>query len=246
MKLSTYSLKGIKKDSVNLPKQFEQDLNLDLLAQAIRVYNDRLHPRRGKTKTRGEVNASTRKIYRQKGTGYARHGANSAPIFVGGGIAQGPRGIKRELILPTKMRRKALQVALSLKAKESALIVVDGITNAKKTNEISELIKKISAKEENVKSESRITIALSEKNRNVTRIVRNLKNVSVLPFKNLNALTIFLGGVLIVDKDAFDEISSKPAKVIKKVEQSKDQDKPKSEKKSVVKKIAKKGKTTKK
>ena len=225
---------------------FEQDLNLNLLAQAVRIYNDRLHPGRGKTKTRGEVSASTRKIYRQKGTGHARHGANSAPIFVGGGIAQGPRGIKRELVLPEKMRRKALQVALSLKAKESTLIVVDGITNAKKTKEISELLKKISVKEEAVNSKTKVTIALSEKNKNITRVVRNLNNVTVLPFKNLNAHTVFLSGVVIVDKDAFAEVSSKPTEFSKKVEKSKVQSKTVLKKKTEMKMKTKKGKVTKK
>ena len=107
-------------------------INKILLTQAIRVYTARRHPGLSKVKTRGEVIASTRKIYRQKGTGQARHGAISAPIFVGGGVAHGPKGVKRQLSLPKKMRRKALSIALSVKAKEGNLLVVEGISKLKK------------------------------------------------------------------------------------------------------------------
>ena len=79
-------------ESITLPKEiFDAKINNPLMAQAVRVYL--ANQRRGtlKTKSRGEVAISTRKIYRQKGTGRARHGAASAPIFVGGGIAFGPK-----------------------------------------------------------------------------------------------------------------------------------------------------------
>jgi len=89
-----------------------------LLSQYVYVYLNNLKKGRHKTKTRGEVAGSTRKIYRQKGTGRARHGDIKAPIFVGGGVAFGPTGQYRRLKLTKKMRRKALFYALSLKLKE--------------------------------------------------------------------------------------------------------------------------------
>src|SRR3989344_3759198 len=133
VKLDVYSAKGIKKGYANLPERFVEKENLPLLAQAIRVYEARLHPGLAKVKTRGEVIASTRKIYRQKGTGGARHGAKSAPIFVGGGVTHGPKGLKRILTLPAKMRKKALGTALSLKAKEEKVFVIDGVSGFKKS-----------------------------------------------------------------------------------------------------------------
>src|SRR3990170_7427665 len=128
IKLTIYSAKGTRKGSTNLPKSFIEKENLALLSQAVRVYEDRKHPGLSKVKTRGEVTASTRKIYRQKGTGGARHGAISAPIFVGGGIAHGPKGVKRILSLPKKMRKKALISSLNWKLKDSELFVIDGFT----------------------------------------------------------------------------------------------------------------------
>ena len=90
LKTKTYSLKGTKLKETSLPKEFGQKENLPLLAQAVRVYEERSHIGFAKTKTRAEVNRTTKKVYKQKGTGGARHGARSAPIYVGGGTAHGP------------------------------------------------------------------------------------------------------------------------------------------------------------
>src|SRR5438105_8149878 len=78
-----------------------------------------------KTKTRGEINRTTKKVYRQKGTGSARHGARSAPQYVGGGKAMAPVVRSHEFDLPKKVRSAALRHALSAKAKDSKLIVLD-------------------------------------------------------------------------------------------------------------------------
>src|SRR3989344_1873864 len=100
-----------------LPKEiFGQEVNTKLLAQAMRVYMTNLKKFTASTKTRGEVRGSTAKIYRQKGTGRARHGAITAPIFVGGGIVFGPKPRKVVLDLPKKMKKAALLAALSDKA----------------------------------------------------------------------------------------------------------------------------------
>lgn len=199
-KVNTYSIKGIKKQEVSLPKGFVEKENLALLAQAIRVYESRTHFGLSRTKTRGEVTASTRKIYRQKGTGRARHGALSAPIFVGGGKAHGPTGSKRELSFPKKMRRKALKIALGLKAKNDDLVVVDGISTLKKTKETQALVDKIL---KNKKKKGRITFVLSEKGMPAFRAIRNLADVRTVPFKNLNAHHVFYGGLILLDKEVF-------------------------------------------
>src|SRR5207248_616028 len=93
---------------VSLPKEiFAETVNKKLLAQAVRVYLANKRQGNASTKTRGEVEGSTRKIYRQKGTGNARHGSIRAPIFVKGGIVHGPRPRDFSLGLSKKMRRKA-------------------------------------------------------------------------------------------------------------------------------------------
>jgi len=197
-KVNTYSAKGIKKQDTTLPKGFVEKENPTLLAQAIRVYESRSHFGLSKTKTRGEVTASTRKIYRQKGTGRARHGALSAPIFVGGGKAHGPTGAKRELSLPKKMRRKVLKITLGLKVKNDDLVVVDGLSALKKTKEAQVLVDKILKSK---KKKGRITFILSEKGTSTVRAIRNLANVKTVPFKNLNAYHVFYGGLILLDKD---------------------------------------------
>jgi large subunit ribosomal protein L4 len=99
LKVDLYSFEGKKKENATLPKEYDVKPNLILLSQAIHVFESREHLGLARTKTRSEVAISTKKIYRQKGTGGARHGAKSAPIFVGGGTAHGPKGVKRILRL---------------------------------------------------------------------------------------------------------------------------------------------------
>lgn len=203
-KANIYSAKGIKRPAITLPKNFSEKENKILLAQAIRVYESRLHPGLSKTKRRGEVIASTRKIWRQKGTGRARHGARSAPIFVGGGKAHGPTGLKRQLVLPKKMRQKALNIALSMKANNGQVIVVDNISSLKKTKETQSLVDKIISKEKKVEKGQNFTFVLADGNLQARLALRNIKGVKAVAYKNLNAYQIFTGGVLIFDKDIFD------------------------------------------
>src|SRR5258706_10458898 len=142
LKVNSYSSKGTKlTTTVTLPKEWEAKMNRALLAQAIRVYIDRLHIGEAYTKGRGEINRTTKKWYKQKGTGGARHGARSAPIFVGGGVAHGPKGISRTLTLPTAMKRKATAIAMTQAVKDARVIA--GELNFAKTNETQKLIDKV-------------------------------------------------------------------------------------------------------
>ena len=197
-KIDVFSAKGVKKEAISLPKDFIENENPALLAQAIRVYEGRLHRGLSKVKTRGEVVASKRKIYRQKGTGRARHGALSAPIFVGGGKAHGPKGIKRKLELPKKMRRKAVGVALGAKVKDGNLIIIEGLSSLKKTKEAQKLVDKVLA---NKKKGGKISFVLSEKSLSAVRAIRNIPNAQAIYFHNLNAHQVFYGGALVLDKE---------------------------------------------
>jgi len=204
LKIDTYSPKGTKLTPTTLPKEYEAKENLPLLAQALRVYEDRGHFGLAKAKTRAEVNRTTKKWYRQKGTGGARHGAKSAQIFVGGGVAHGPRPVKRELTLPKKMARQAFSVALNNRVKEGKVWGVKGLEALKKTKDIKGLVEKIGKKQ-------KFTVALSEKNLPARRYLRNLKNADILPFRSLNAYKVYFAGILVLDKDVFEK-----EKVVKK------------------------------
>src|SRR3989344_5158891 len=122
-----YEISGKEKGSLSLPKEaFSVDVNKALLAQAVRVYQSNQRQGTASTKTRGEVVGSTRKIYRQKGTGRARHGDIKAPIFVGGGIVGGPKPKDFSLKINKKQKTKAFFSALTLKLKENNIMgIVD-------------------------------------------------------------------------------------------------------------------------
>ena len=143
LKISVYSTAGKVLESMTLPKEvFDAKINNNLMTQAVRVYM--ANQRRGtvKTKTRGEVKISTRKIYRQKGTGRARHGAKSAPIFVGGGVAFGPRQRDYSLKLNQKSRKAALFSALSSKLKDGEIKIVTGLEKLEpKTKKMADVLK---------------------------------------------------------------------------------------------------------
>lgn len=205
-KLNVYTVKGTKKKTgINMPKEYVEKENLKLLAQAVRVYESRVHAQNARTKRRGEVSASTRKIYAQKGTGRARHGALSAPLFVGGGKAHGPDGRSKTLKLPNKMAKKAFSVALSIKSKNGRLLVIEGIDSLKKTKDAAILISKL-LKSAKISKATNITVAISSKNSKTSICFRNIKNVTVELFSNLNAYKAFNAAILIVDKDALSEI----------------------------------------
>lgn len=209
-RLDVYTTKGTKKGTVNMPKTYQEPENEMLLAQAIRVYEDRKHPGLSKTKTRGEVSLSTRKIYRQKGTGLARHGARSAPIFIGGGLVHGPKGIKRTLKLPKKMREKALKVTLSMKANAGHIFVVDDLGKMKKTKEAAVLVDKLSKKIKRLSKHAKFLFVLSGGNK-AELAIRNLENAEFTSFKNLNAYDVFYSDVLIVEKKSLDKSGKKGA-----------------------------------
>ena len=198
-KIDTYTASGVRAAATDLPKNMKGEVNLSLLAQAVRIYQNRLHSNNPVVKTRGNIVASNKKIWRQKGTGRARHGALSAPIFVGGGKAHGPKGVKRQLTLSKKLKQQALGSAINLKVKEKELVVVNGISRIKKTGQAAKMLGKIT------KDERKFTIALSDKNRQQERAFRNIKNVKVVPFSGLNAYKVYSGGLIILDKDAFGE-----------------------------------------
>lgn len=199
LKVNSYSAKGIKLTPVTLPKEWEEKINMPLLNQAIHIYRDRLHVGLAKTKTRAEVNRTTKKLYKQKGTGGARHGSRKAPIFVGGGIAHGPRPISRILTIPQELRRKALGIAITLAVKDGRIAVVS-LSNIKKTKEVTTLKSKIK-----MTDSKKTTFVLPKENYPVKKFLRNMKDTNVLLNSNINAYEIFFGGNIIFDKESISE-----------------------------------------
>jgi large subunit ribosomal protein L4 len=181
MKTKVYNMSGQEVDQKELPAAvFEANINRDLMHQALvrQMANARLGSH--KTKGRSEVNYSTAKIYRQKGTGNARHGSRSAPIFVGGGIAHGPHPRKYTKRMPRRMRRAALCSALSAKAENGDIVLLDKVTmSAPKTRDMVAFVN-------NVASGHTALLLLAEADVNVEKSARNLVDVKTLPAGYLN------------------------------------------------------------
>jgi large subunit ribosomal protein L4 len=132
------------------------------------------------TKSRGEISRTKAKYYRQKGTGRARHGSRNAPVFVGGGIAHGPKPRDYAKKMPRKMRRAALRSALSAKVADEQLVIVDELEMKEpKTKDMATTLAKL-------KLRQKVLILLPESNETVEKSVRNLPQVKTLRANYLN------------------------------------------------------------
>lgn len=203
LSVPVFTLAGKESGSLDLPKTiFGALVNKPLLAQALRVYLNNAKGHYSHTKTRGEVEGSTRKIYKQKGTGRARHGGIRAPIFVGGGIALGPKSRKVTLDLPKKMKKASLISALSQKLLDKQIYGLSGLDKATgKTQEFAKFIK-------NIKMKSAL-IVTDKTSEHAQRATSNIKSVNLIPAGELNALEVIKAQSLIFTKDAVEALESR-------------------------------------
>lgn len=204
LKISVYSTAGKVLESITLPKEvFDAKINNNLMTQAVRVYL--FNQRRGtvKTKTRGEVKISTRKIYRQKGTGRARHGAKSAPIFVGGGVAFGPRQRDYSLKLNQKSRKAALFSALSSKLKDGDIKIITGLEKLEpKTKNMAQVLQVLSLDKKN--KSLLLVIPASKDFESVTKAAQNIEGVSVRASNLLNTYEVLVNNNILFMKNSIE------------------------------------------
>ena len=198
-KVLTFTSKGTKTGEESLPAEFNQKVNMALLTQAVHVFEERAHVGLRKTKTRAEVNRTTKKIYKQKGTGGARHGSRRANVFVGGGVALGPRPERRILTLSGKMKARARLLAYSLKAADKQIILVTGLSKIEKTKSASELLTTLTK----ATGAKRFTFVLSEGAKIAVKFFRNLSAANAIFWKDANAYDIFDGGMIVLDSEIF-------------------------------------------
>ncbi len=203
LSVDVYGLDGKVLGKVSLSVEiFGEKINKQLLAQAVRVYLANKRQGNASTKTRGEVEGSTRKIYRQKGTGRARHGSVRAPIFVKGGIVFGPKPRDFSLDLPKKMRRKALFVALSAKLKDGELKIVSGFeAMAPKTKDFVAGLKKL-----DVTTKGKMLVIAPDSFESAKRAVRNVQGVSLTAATRLNAYDVLKSKNILLSKEAISEM----------------------------------------
>jgi large subunit ribosomal protein L4 len=202
MEVPVRNMAGDQIGTLELPADiFEVEVNVGLMHQAYvrQMANARLGTH--KTKSRGEINRTKAKWYRQKGTGRARHGARSAPIFVGGGVAHGPRPRDYSKKMPRKMRRQALRSALSALAADGQLVVVDQLAlDAPNTKVMDGILYNL------VGAENTALVLVAERSEAIERSVRNLPNARTLRAAYLNVRDLLSHDRVIIPQDALEVI----------------------------------------
>ncbi len=199
-----FNLEGKVVEKISLPEEiFGVKINKALIAQAVRVYRANQRLGTASTKTRGEIEGSTRKIYRQKGTGRARHGSIRAPIFVHGGVVFGPRPHDYGLRLSQKMKKAALFSVLTAKFQSGEMKILQGIENIEpKTKTFLSIIDKLGLNDKKKK----ILIIASSEIENLKRAGRNVEGVTMTAVKRLNTYDILNNRQLLFMKEAVEEL----------------------------------------
>ena len=186
MKLDKISIDG-KKDTIEvLDKIFSAKINQKLVASVLYKTNANYKGRHAKTKQQNEVKGPTSKIYAQKGTGGARHASRKAPIFVGGGIAHGPKGELAYKKRKLNKSEKKLSVAslITEKNKNKELLIFSDFSNEiKKTKEMNSIIKKFEI------TNSLIILDKNSKDK-IEKSARNIPNVKVTDINHFSAFDI--------------------------------------------------------
>lgn len=213
IKTSVFDLQGKETDKIVLPEWlFGVKVNRGLMAQAVRVYLSNQRTAHAKSKNRGEVLLTTKKWFKQKGTGRARHGAKSAPIFVGGSKAHGPTGMENyTLKLSKKMKKKALASAMTYKYQEQEIKIVKGLDKLDaKTKAANSVVAKLDVS-------GKFILIDADRRENVVRAFRNLNKGTIRPVNQLNTYEVLNGGILLMTVEAInwlnDTSGKSPAKV---------------------------------
>jgi large subunit ribosomal protein L4 len=175
----------------------------DILQRMVRYQQLKRQAGTHKSKTRGEVKATSKKMYRQKGTGSARHGNKAAPQFRGGGKAFGPVARCHAIDLPKKVRALALKHALSAKVKADALVVLDDLAGGDAKT------KALAAQFAGLKIASALIIGGSEIDENFGRAARNVRGIDVLPIQGINVYDILRRDTLVLTKAAVEAIEER-------------------------------------
>ena len=199
MKISVYDQQGKEVGQILLPKEiFDVKMNADLMHQVAVSQMANRRQASAHTKDRSEVRGGGRKPWRQKGTGRARHGSRRSPIWKGGGVTFGPtnqRVFKKKI--NKKMKKKALLMILSAKAKEKTLIILDSLKIEKtKTKLMAEILRKLPCKQKSC------LIALPDMDKNIIKAAKNLPQIETIQAKDLNSLDLLNFKYLLMPKTA--------------------------------------------
>ena len=202
MKLKVIKIDGASAGSVELGDDiFGLDPRIDILHRVVRWQRNKAQAGTHKVKTRSETSYS-KKIYRQKGTGGARHGDRNAPIFRKGGVYKGPTPRSHAHDLPKKVRTLGLKHALSAKAKEGALVILDKATASGKTSELAKQVKDLGWKRA-------LVIDGTQVNDDFAQAARNIEGLDILPTIGANVYDILKRDTLVLTKAGVEALEAR-------------------------------------
>jgi large subunit ribosomal protein L4 len=203
MTIDVYTSTGAKKGTATLPKAlFEANINEGLMHQAVIRQQSNVRNTVAHTKSRGEVQGSTRKLFQQKGTGRARRGSVRSPVLRGGNKAFGPKSNANFVLeMPKKMRRAALASSLSLQVKNGAIFGLESYPEAIKTKDARKMLEKMP-----VELGRKIIIVTADNNASVNLSVRNIPNVRTVMAQYLNPLDVLGSRQIVFMVDAIKKL----------------------------------------
>ena len=203
MKTDVLTLDGGKNGSVDLDDEiFGLEPRTDILHRVVRWQRNNAQQGTHKVKTRSETSYSTKKIYRQKGTGGARHGDRNAPIFRKGGIYKGPTPRSHGHDLPKKFRKLGLKHALSAKVKEGSLVIIESAESEGKTNALAKQVKALGWKRA-------LIIDGAAVNEGFAKAAANIDGLDVLPSIGANVYDILKRDTLVITKAGVEALEAR-------------------------------------
>ena len=196
------SLAGNIVDTLDLSERvFAAKVNIPLVHQAVVRHLANQRQGTSSTKTRGQVSGTTKKWFRQKGTGRARHGDRRPSVFVGGGVAHGPHPRDYRLDMPRKMRRQALRVALSAKLADGKLTIVDNFSfEAPRTRQMVQALQTV------VPGHRRLLVVFGEANRIAMLSARNIPGVYTTTADSVNTYEVVAAEHVVMTRTAITHI----------------------------------------
>lgn len=203
MELKVLKIDGTETaDTVNLPDDiFNIEPNNHLIYQAVRVYLANQRQGTNKTKERAEVRGGGKKPFRQKGTGRARQGTSRSPLMPGGGTIFGPKPRNYRLSLPKKAAKLARKSALSIKAKENQIRVVEDFNfDAPKTKDLQSILKALNL------DTTKTLLLLSEINQNLYKSGRNLPKCNVMISDKVATYELLNNKMILLQKSAVENL----------------------------------------
>ena len=185
---------------------FAEEVNEHLLWEAVKWQRAKARGGNASTKTRGDMSRSNIKPWKQKGTGRARSGDKSSPVWVGGGQTHGPKPRDYEYTMPRKARRKALRCALSVRAREQKIIVIDAFPADGKTRTVTGALRALGISAPKGKATGKVLIVEAAENENLVRGTRNLKTSKWLAPEGLNVYDVLNHDTVILTQDVVAKV----------------------------------------